>query len=138
MLITDFTGQVAIVTGAGQGIGLEICSHLAAGGATVLLNDLDPELAANAVKKINEQHGQCCYGLAGDAGDIEFIKQMTNTAVQQLGRLDIIVANAGITLFGDFLDYTPEAFYKVLHTNLGGSFFLAQAGAQQMIKKGSG
>jgi len=50
---------------------------------------------------------------------------MVDTAVEKFGKLTVVIANAGITLFGNFLEYTPEAFHKVLHTNLGGSFFLA-------------
>ncbi len=129
----NFEGQVAIVTGAGQGIGFEICKQLADQGALVLLNDVDEKLAASAVAKIKN-----CIALAGDAGDPAFINKMVEQAVSQFGKLTIAIANAGITLFGDFLDYTPDALYKVLHTNLGGSFFLAQAAAKQMKKQGNG
>jgi len=110
---------------------------LAAEGVAVLLNDIDADLTQKAAAKINEGYGKC-YGLAGDASDITFIRQMVDTAVEKFGKLTIAIANAGITLFGDFLVYQPEAFYKVLHTNLGGSFFLAQAAARQIKKQGSG
>ena len=63
---------------------------------------------------------------------------MVDTAVAQFGRLDIVIANAGITLYGDFFTYTPESFYRVLQVNLGGTFFLAQAAAAQMKKQESG
>jgi glucose 1-dehydrogenase len=63
---------------------------------------------------------------------------MVDTAVEKFGQLNIVIANAGITLFGDFMEYQPEAFYKVLHTNLGGSFFLAQAAARQIKKQETG
>ena len=63
---------------------------------------------------------------------------MVDTAVEKFGKLTVVIANAGITLFGDFLEYSPEAFYKVLHTNLGGSFFLAQAAVRQIKKQGVG
>lgn len=129
--------DVAIVTGAGQGIGLEICRQLAASGTPVLLNDIDPSLTAAAAEEINKQYGNC-IGLAGDAADYNFIQQMVNEAVEKFGKLSIVIANAGITLFGDFLEYSPEAFNKVLHTNLGGSFFLAQAAAKQMKAQGGG
>jgi glucose 1-dehydrogenase len=53
-------------------------------------------------------------------------------AVDHFGKLDIVIANAGITLFGDFFNYTPEAFSRVMQVNLAGSFFLVQAAARQM------
>jgi 3-oxoacyl-[acyl-carrier protein] reductase len=132
-----FEGQVAIVTGAGQGIGYEICLQLAAQGASVLLNDVDESLAKQAAAAINKQYNNC-LALAGDASDPQFIRQMVDTSVNHFGKLTIAIANAGITLFGEFLDYKPESLYQVLHTNLGGSFFLAQAAANQMKKQQTG
>ena len=58
--------------------------------------------------------------------------------MKQFGQLDISIANAGITLFSEFFDYTPESFYKVLQVNMGGTFFLAQAAAKQMKAQGKG
>jgi len=66
------------------------------------------------------------------------IKQMVSAAVKEFGKLDIVIANAGITLFGDFLDYPPESFYRVMEVNMGGSFFLAQQAAIQIKKQGTG
>ncbi|WP_187262304.1 SDR family NAD(P)-dependent oxidoreductase [Pontibacter beigongshangensis] len=129
--------KVAIVTGAGQGIGLQICRQLANAGANVLLNDLQSGLAESASRLIRKENGSC-MPLAGDASDTMFIEQLIETAVSEFGSVDIIVANAGITLFGDFLNYTPEAFSKVMQVNLGATFFLAQAAARQMIRQASG
>jgi glucose 1-dehydrogenase len=156
-----FTRKVAIVTGAGQGIGYEICRQLVSQGARVLLNDQDAGLAADAAERINRlaaaevlreasaepiyvepeepTRAQApCIAIAGDASDITFIRKMVEEAVQEFGRLDIAIANAGITLFGEFLSYPPESFYKVMQVNLGGSFFLAQAAAAQMKKQQDG
>ena len=147
---TTFAHKVAIVTGAGQGIGYEICRQLVLQGARVLLNDLDAGLAADAAERINRaatpevNHPEPtpvrapCIAIPGDASDISFIHSMVDRAVAEFGRLDIAIANAGITLFGDFLSYPPESFYKVMQVNLGGSFFLAQTAAAQMKKQGQG
>ncbi len=132
-----FQGHSAIVTGAGTGIGLEICRQLAKDGASVLLNDLDTHLAEKAANAVNQEFGNC-IGLGGNAADTEFIAEMVNTAANTFGKLTIAVANAGITLFGSFLNYSEESFNKVVKTNLGGSFFLAQAAARQMISQGGG
>ena len=134
---SKFYNQAAIVTGAGQGIGFEICRQLALQGAAVLLNDIDESLADSAVERIKNEGGNC-IGFAGDASDIGFINEMVRQAVNNFGKLTIAIANAGITLFADFFDYTPDSFNKVMQLNLGGSFFLAQAAAKQMKQQETG
>ena len=133
----DFTNQVAIVTGAGQGIGFEICRQLALSGARVVLNDVDEALANKACGEIISAGG-VCVPLAGDAADIGFIQHLVDTAVERFGRLDIAIANAGITLFGDFFSYQPETLQRVMNLNLAGSFFLTQAAAKQIRNQQSG
>ena len=134
----EFKNKTAIVTGAGQGIGFEICRSLARAGANIILNDIDSGLAKQAVASINEEYHDACSEVSGDSSDLSIIKKMVNTAVEKYGALNIVVANAGITLFGDFLTYSPDDFNKVMQVNLGGTFFLAQASAKQMKDQSGG
>jgi 3-oxoacyl-[acyl-carrier protein] reductase len=137
MFTETFTQQVAVITGAGTGIGFEIAMQMCLQGGSVILNDIDPGLAKSAAKKIEEEGGNC-EPLAGDASKTDFIYQMVDLAVAKFGSLDIAIANAGITLFADFFEYREESLQKVMQLNLGGSFFLAQAAAKQMRKQGKG
>lgn len=133
----SFTDKAAIITGAGQGIGFEIARQLALQGAAIVLNDVDEPSAITAAKKISDINAKCT-AVVGDAANINIINAMVDAAVEFYGKLDIAIINAGITSFGDFFSYTPEAFNKVTQLNLGGSFFLAQAAAKQMKKQGNG
>lgn len=137
MTQNSFVGQVAIVTGAGVGIGYEIAQQLAAAGAQVVLNDVDATLAEQSAAAIREAGGQC-VAAAGDVADVEVVRGLVARAVVAFGRLDMAVANAGLTTWGDFFDYQPEDFDRVLGVNLRGSYFLAQAAARQMRAQGSG
>ena len=133
----NFTGEAAIITGAGQGIGFEIARQMALSGAAILINDIDEALIKKAADKIIAAGGSC-IALAGDASDVNFIQLMVDTAVKHFGRLTVAIANAGITLFGDFLTYPQASLQRVMDLNLQGSFFLAQRAAQQIIKQQSG
>lgn len=130
--------RTAIVTGAGQGIGFEICRLLVASGARVILNDVDESLTNEAVDKINASHPGTCVGVAGDCSQMAIIQKMIGRAVEDFGGLHMVVANAGITLFGDFFTYPEDSLQRVLQVNLAGSFFLAQQASIQMKNQGTG
>lgn len=133
----DFVGHTIIVTGAGQGIGFEICRQLCRQGAAVVLNDVNTELARHAADEIAKD-GSRCMPHSGDVAEPAYLQLLVNDTVKAFGKLDAVVANAGVTLYGEFLTYPEADFQTVLRTNLGGSFFLAQVAARQLIKQKSG
>lgn len=135
---TQFENKVAIVTGAGEGIGYEITRQLCINGANVILNDIETDKAETASETINTESTGICTPYAGDMADINTIQAMVEYAVSTFGRLDFTICNAGITSWGDFFEYQPEDFDRVLGVNLRGTYFLTQASAKQMRKQGDG
>ncbi len=131
-----FKNQVAVITGAGEGIGYEIARQLAQRGVRIALNDIDAEKAREAAEKLDAI--SACFPHAGNAGDLNVIRDLVERAVCTYGRLDMAIANAGITLWNPFLEYTQEDFQRVVSVNLGGSFFLAQKAARAMISQQRG
>lgn len=129
-----FENYKVFVTGAGTGIGYGLCRSFAREGATVALNDINGALAEKAAQTINQEIGKTLvHPYACDVSDVEAVKNKIQAFSTLFGGLHVLVANAGITKYGDFLSYTPEAFDMLTSVNLRGSFFTAQAGAQAMI-----
>ena len=132
-----YTNKVAIITGSAIGIGFEIATQLAKSGASIVINDIDGKALENAVNEL-ENMGANCTAVEGNSGDFDVIQRIVEKAVSEFGRLDFVIANSGITTFGDFLNYTREEFQTLTRVNLQGSFFLAQEAAKQFIKQKSG
>lgn len=134
--MSTYSGKAVLVTGAGKGIGYALCQAFASAGATVALNDIDLALCQRSAQQINEALGvERVHPYACDIADVEAIRAMFQRFVDIAGRLDIAIANAGITNYGGFLTYTPEAFDRLTSVNLRGSFFTAQTAANIMVER---
>ncbi len=137
-MYASLSEKVAIVTGAGEGIGHAIVCNLLEAGSRVILNDLDAELAHSAVTALDLKFPGKCLPFAGDASATETINGMLEFTMAEFGTLDLLVANAGLTVFGDFFDFNREDFRRVLNVNMEGSFFLTQAATKVMREHGRG
>jgi len=128
---------VAIVTGAGRGIGRAIALRLADEGAAVVVADII-EANAQAVAEEIRTRGGKALALVVDVSKKPDVDAMVEKSVAQFGRLDILVNNAGIIRRAPALEFTEADWDDVLHINLKAAFFLAQAAARVMVKQGGG
>jgi glucose 1-dehydrogenase len=130
--------RVAIVTGAGSGIGYGIAWKFAQEGANVAINYLGyAQQAEDLVKQITAL-GRKSVAIEADVSNTAQVQQMVQQTVQQLGQLDIMVNNAGIEHATPFLEMTEEQWDKVLAVNLKGCFLGSQAAAREMVKQKRG
>jgi 3-oxoacyl-[acyl-carrier protein] reductase len=122
------TGKVALITGAGRGIGLAVAQKLAACGAAVMINDLDPEPLSQAHAVIEAEGGRVSQ-LSGDITAPDFPQQLVNQAISDLGGLDIIVNNAGYTWDNVIQKTTDEQFQAMLDIHVVAPFRVLRAAA---------
>ncbi len=129
-----FTGKVAIVTGAGQGIGQGIALRLAREGAAVVVAEYNPATAATTTAEI-EALGQPALAYPIDIADTAAVRQMVAEVTARFGRIDILVNNAGLVQTKPMLELTEEDWDRLVRVNQRGFFFCLQAVANQMIKQ---
>lgn len=127
-------GKVALVTGAANGIGLACAERYAREGAEVVLADVDRDKGEKAAAAITEQGGAASF-LPCDVGDKGEVDGLVAAVAERHGRLDVALANAAIVEVGDFLDFSEEAFDRVIRVNLKGVFLTGQAAARQMVRQ---
>jgi NAD(P)-dependent dehydrogenase (short-subunit alcohol dehydrogenase family) len=113
--VDDFTGRVAVVTGASRGIGYGIAEALVARGANVCVTGRTPDPLADAVERL----GPAAMGVAGRADDPDHQAEAVARVMEAYGRLDMLVNNVGINpVFGPLLDITDDAFRKIIGVNV--------------------
>ena len=130
-------GKVALVTGAQQGIGKAIALAYGREGASVVVNYLDSQAAAEEIAAQIRALGQRAVPIAGDVAQAADVRRMVEVG-ESLGGIDILVNNAGIFPRVEFLDMTEAQWDEVLNVNLKGTFLCTQAVAQKLVERGRG
>jgi len=133
----DLSGKVAIVTGAGRGLGRAYAVALAEAGAAVVVNDVNAETAAETVAAITGKGGRAAEVVA-PVGSSEVAQRLVATAVEKFGRLDVMVTNAGILRDRVLWKMSDEDFDAVIDVHLRGTFTCARAAAIRMREQGTG
>jgi NAD(P)-dependent dehydrogenase (short-subunit alcohol dehydrogenase family) len=129
-----FAGKVAIVTGAGQGIGQGVALRLAAEGAAVVIADYNASTAAETGVEI-QVAGGTALPYAVNIADVGAVQTLVDDVVAHFGRIDILVNNAGVVQTKSMLDLDETDWDRVIDVNQRGTFFVLQAVARQMIRQ---
>jgi NAD(P)-dependent dehydrogenase (short-subunit alcohol dehydrogenase family) len=129
-------GKVAIVTGASSGLGVAFAEGLAEAGADVAICARRAERLQDTKAGV-EQHGRRCIAIEADVSKPEDCTRVVEQAVSELGRVDVLVNNAGVGTAVPATRETPEEFRKVIDINLNGSYWMAQAFARAVTDGGS-
>jgi len=129
--------KVAVVTGAAQGIGKAIATLLASKGATVVVCDINLEMARETAREI-ESGGASCHAIRADVTQLGDAGQIVKETVQQCGTLDILVNNAGITKDNVLLRMKEDQWDQVMAVNLKGTFTCTKAAIRVMMRQKRG
>jgi NAD(P)-dependent dehydrogenase (short-subunit alcohol dehydrogenase family) len=133
----SLNGKVAIVTGSGRGLGLAYAAELARQGASVVVNDVDEETAASAVASI-EAEGGTAVAVVAAVGSTETAKALVDAAVENFGRLDILVTNAGVLRDTVLWKMSDDDFDTVIGVHLRGTFTCVREAAIRLREQGEG
>ena len=130
-------GRVAVITGAGSGIGRATALRFATEGASVVVNDIDAASAAATVAAITAD-GLDASAHVGDVGDSAYVDSLVAAAVERHGRLDVLHNNAGYGRPGDVADLTDEVFDEMLRVNLSATMYGTRAALRVMVGQRAG
>ena len=135
---SNLTGKTALVTGASRGIGRAIALRLAKDGAKVALNFATNSAKAESVKAEIEAAGGTAILVQGDVSELSVVNELIKRVVDEWGRVDILINNAGITRDNLLLKMSEDDFNRVISTNLKGVFNCTKAVAKLMMKQRGG
>lgn len=133
----DLTGKVALITGASRGLGRAMALGLADAGADIVIASRKLE-ACEAVAREVESRGRRALAVAADMGDIRSLDTLIERAWSDLGRVDILINNAGLSTAGALAELSPDLFQKLFAVNTMGPWYLASRLAPKMGAAGGG
>ncbi len=128
------SGKVAAITGSSRGIGRAIAEAFLAEGARVVVNSRSAEQASAVAREL----GDDCAGVGADISSAAGAKAVVDAALNAFGRLDVMVANAGINVVEDAVSLSPEDWERIIAVNLSGVFYVAQAAGRVMLEQRRG
>jgi glucose 1-dehydrogenase len=131
-------GKVAVVTGGNSGIGKAVTLALAEAGANLVIDYVADEQATEDLERQVAALGDRAIGVDADVSKVADLQMLVDRTVKELGRLDVMVNNAGIETRTSVLDTTETQYEKVMAVNLKSAFFGTQIAAKQMIAQGGG
>jgi 3-oxoacyl-[acyl-carrier protein] reductase len=130
------TGKVAMVTGASRGIGAAIAKRLAQDGAAVAITYLGAQTKADEVVRTIESAGGRAVAIRADSADADAVKQSVDETVRSLGRLDVLVNNAGVVVVSPLDKFALDDFDRMIAVNVRGVFVAAQEAVRHMVDGG--
>lgn len=137
MISIDLSGKIAIVTGAGGGLGKATALKLAEAGASVVVSDINLENAQNVADEIKKM-GVPSKAIKTNVSIEEEVNNLVETTINEFGTLDILVNNAGINITAPFVGVDSEGFDKLINVNIKGVYYGCKAALKHMIPKQQG